>query len=106
MKIHPSFQNIGLSRIVQVSERARVLAPGFEARTGLPFVYFQRGEVGYPAPEFVGEALREAVHHGWTKYPKSGGEAIYRQAVIQDLAQRGIDGLRPDNILATCGGQE
>lgn len=106
MKIHPSFANIGLSKIVQVSERARLLAPEFEKRTGTPFIYFQRGEVGYPVPAFMGDALREAVEKGLTKYPKAGGEGFYKQAVLKDLEMRGITGLKQDNLVACAGGQE
>ncbi len=106
MRIHPTFVNIGLSKIVQVSERARVLAPAFEAQSGKPFIYFQRGEVGFPLAPFILDGLREAIEKGWTKYPKSGGEAFFKDAVVNDLAGRGIEGLKPANILATAGGQE
>lgn len=106
MRIHPSFADIGLSRIVQISERARVLAPAFESRSGQPFIYFQRGEVGYPVPPFIADALREAVEKGWTKYPKSGGESFYKEAVLADLASRGINSLKPENVVSTLGGQE
>lgn len=106
MRIHPTFASIGLSKIVQVSEQARLLAPDFEKRTGKPFIYFQRGEVGYPLPPFVLDGLREAIEKGHTKYPKSGGESFYKQAVLADLAHRGLSGLGEANILACMGGQE
>jgi aspartate/methionine/tyrosine aminotransferase len=106
MRIHPSFASIGLSRIVQISERARVLAPEYEKRTGKPFIYFQRGEVGYALPPFVLGGLQEAIEKGLTKYPKSGGESFYKQAVIEDLGRRGVTGLQQENVLATMGGQE
>ncbi len=106
MRIHPTFANIGLSKIVQVSERARLLAPDFEKKSGRPFIYFQRGEVGYPLAPFILDGLREAIEKGWTKYPKSGGESFFKDAVVNDLAARDITGLKPDNILATMGGQE
>ncbi|MGD9690571.1 MAG: pyridoxal phosphate-dependent aminotransferase [Phycisphaerales bacterium] len=105
-RVHPSFASIGLSKIVQISEKARLLAPGFESRTGQPFIYFQRGEVGYPLPPFVLNGLQEAIEKGLTKYPKSGGESFYKQAVVDDLTQRGVKGLTQDHILATMGGQE
>lgn len=106
MRVHSSFANVAMSKIVQVSEQARVLAPAFEAQSGLPFIYFQRGEVGYPVPAFIGDALQEAVQKGFTKYPKSGGEGFYKQAVLKDLAQRGITGIGQENLVATAGGQE
>jgi aspartate/methionine/tyrosine aminotransferase len=106
VRIHPTFENIGLSRIVAISERARILAPGFEKKSGKPFIYFQRGEVGYPVPAFIADALREAVEKGATKYPKSGGENYYKDAVIKDLASRGVSGIGQEHIVATMGGQE
>jgi len=106
MRVHPSFRNIGMSKIVEVSENARLRAPEFESRTGQPFIYFQRGEVGYPVAPFIADGLQEAIQKGWTKYPKSGGESFYKQAVIQDLAHRGVENIQPENVLATCGGQE
>jgi aspartate aminotransferase len=106
MRTHPSFANIGLSKIVQISERARVLAPDFEKKSWQPFIYVQRGEVGYPTPAFLADAFAEAIQKGFTKYPKSGGEAFYKDAVLRDLAGRGVSGLGPDNVLATYGGQE
>lgn len=106
MRTHPSIANIGLSRIVQISERARVLAPDFEKKTGQPFIYFQRGEVGYPTAPFLADAFAEAIQKGFTKYPKSGGESFYKDAVLKHLATRGINHLAPDNVLATYGGQE
>jgi aspartate/methionine/tyrosine aminotransferase len=106
VKIHSSFRNIGLSKIVAVSERARVLAPGFEKKSGKPFIYFQRGEVGYPVPAFIADGLAEAIQKGFTKYPKSGGEAFYKDAVLAELASHGMTGLGHENIVATMGGQE
>lgn len=106
MKIHSSFRNIGLSKIVAISEQARVLAPSFESKSGQPFIYFQRGEVGYPVPVFLADGLAEAVQKGLTKYPKSGGEGFYKDAVLADMAARGVSGLKPEHLVATLGGQE
>lgn len=106
MQISSSFRNIGLSQIVAISEQARVLAPDFESRTNKPFIYFQRGEVGYPAPSFLAEAFAEAFAKGATKYPKSGGEPYFKDAVIKEMEASGVQGIDRDNIVATYGGQE
>jgi aspartate aminotransferase len=106
MQISESFRKIKLSQIVAVSEQARVIAPDFEKRTGQPFIYFQRGEVGYPTPKFLTDAFAEAFANGATKYPKSGGEAYFKDAVLADLSSEGITDLGHDNIVATYGGQE
>lgn len=106
MQISPNFRNLGLSQIVAVSERARAVAPEYEKRTGKPFIYFQRGEVGYPTPPFLAEAFAEAFAKGATKYPKSGGEAYFKDAVIADLQEAGVPRIGHENIVATYGGQE
>ena len=72
--INPSFTGIGLSPIVEISQRARKLAPEFEKKTGKPFVLFQRGEVGSPTPDYIKEAVNEALKRDLTKYPMAGGE--------------------------------
>ena len=104
--IHSSFENIGLSKIVEVSEAARNIAPVYEKKTGKPFIYFQRGEVGFNVPAYIQTALARALTEGKTRYPKSGGEPWFKDAVIQHLEGEGITGLKRENILCTYGGQE
>jgi aspartate aminotransferase len=106
MRIDPGFQNIRLSKIVEVSERARDAAPQFEKRTGLPFIYFQRGEVGGSPPPFLGQEVQEAIAQGFTKYPKAGGEPVYKQAVAERLASDDRIEVGSGEIVATMGGQE
>jgi aspartate aminotransferase len=98
--------NVGLSKIAEVSERARVLAPKFEKSTGKPFIYFQRGEVGVATPPFLSECFKKAIEKGCTKYPRLGGEVAYLDAVLADLAASGITGLRREHVMACHGGQE
>jgi len=100
-----SFKRIGLSRIVEISELARKLAPEFEQRTGQPFIYFQRGELDLPLPDKIKDAFIGSLEKGKTKYPKSGGEIAFKKAVIDYHAEKGIS-LSPENIVATYGGQE
>ena len=106
MKINPAFVNIGLSPIVEISERARLLAPEFE-KSGKHFIYFQRGEVGFDTPDYVKKAISEAIHDKkLTKYPKSGGEPWFKDAILKYLSELGISNLNRENILCTYGGQE
>lgn len=101
-----SFRNVRLSQIAAVSERARDVAPVFESRTGLPFIYFQRGEVAYPTPKFLADAFQEAFQKGMTRYPKVGGEDFFKDAVLDDLLTEGLFALSRENLVATYGGQE
>jgi aspartate/methionine/tyrosine aminotransferase len=105
-----TFHDIGLSPIVEISERAKRLAPDFTARTGKPFVYFQRGEVDLLPPS----ALRQAIANGvlddklcaeLSCYPKSGGNAFCKRAIAAHHGNYGID-VGEDEILVTYGGQE
>lgn len=102
---HSSFTKLGLSRIVEISERARIEAPEFEKRTGKPFIYFQRGEIDLPLPYEIKNNLERAISEGKTKYPKSGGEPFFKEAVINYFEESGIR-LRKENVMATYGGQE
>ncbi|KKM91797.1 hypothetical protein LCGC14_1224880 [marine sediment metagenome] len=105
-QVYKAFENIGLSKIVEVSEAARNIAPVYEKKTGKPFIYFQRGEVGFDVPLYIQQALTDALSKGLTRYPKSGGEPWFKDAVVQHLEESGIIGLERENILCTYGGQE
>ncbi len=107
MKINPAFSKIGLSPIVEISERARTLAPQFEQRSGKPFIYFQRGEVGFDTPDYVKQAIVEALcDRKLTKYPLSGGSPEFKDAILRYFSELGINNLDRENILCTYGGQE
>ena len=106
MRIDAGFQKIRLSKIVEVSELARQIAPEVEKRTGKPFVYFQRGEVGAPPPPFLTQGLTEAIAQGNTKYPKSGGEPAFKQAVAEMVSREDRVAIEPGQLIATMGGQE
>ena len=106
-----SFKNIGLSPIVEISERAKELTPEFERRTGRSFVYFQRGEVDFDPPPGLTQAIaRAATEPALVKrtscYPKSGGEADCKDALIGHYARRGVTGLGRESVVITYGGQE
>jgi aspartate aminotransferase len=102
-----SLATLQLSPIVSISERARVLAPEFKARTGEDFVYFQRGEINFPTPEYIVAACGKALGQGLTKYPKSGGETVFKEAIARKMARvNGTQGLQADDVVVTYGGQE
>jgi aspartate aminotransferase len=106
-KISSSFRRIGLSPIVQISEEAEQLASSFEKKTGRPFIFFQRGEVGFDMPAYVAQAFSDAVLvKKLTKYPKSGGAPWFKDAVISHMNEMKIEEITRDNVVATYGGQE
>lgn len=103
----PGLTDIRLSPIVSISELVRQRAPGFIAETGEDFVYFQRGEINYSTPEYVVSACEKALAEGRTKYPKSGGEPVFKDAIVRKLARvnRATD-IEADQVIVTYGGQE
>lgn len=104
--LNPAFARIGLSPIVEISERIRDVAPGWEARTGGKFAYLQRGELSDNTPAYITRAIGQAIDAGLTRYPKSGGEPWFKDAVLQHLAEAGIGGLERGHVICTYGGQE
>ncbi len=103
---NPAMEDIRMSPIVSISEEARTRAKEFE-KSGKPFVFFQRGEIDFPTPGFVVDAAKRGLDLGLTKYPKSGGEDFFKEAVAKRLRlDHGADGLEPAHVIATYGGQE
>ncbi len=108
MKFDDSFNDIGLSPIVEISEIVNsVVAPKFERETGRQFIRIQRGDVGFKVPEYVKKALVDSyTDEKLMRYPKSGGEPVFKDAVLKSLSESGINNLNPKNILCTRDGQE
>ncbi len=96
-------ENITLSPIVAISEVVNKRS----LETGKDFILFQRGEVGFSTPQYIVDAMIDAINQGFTKYPISGGHIKLKNAIIQKLSKfNNIQGLVPDNITVTHGGQE
>src|SRR5258705_9665569 len=105
-RFNPALEDIRMSPIVSISEEARTRAQEFE-KTGKKFVFFQRGEIDFPTPAFIIEAAKRGLDLGLTKYPKSGGEDFFKQAVINRLrAAQDVNDVPPSHVVAPFGGQE
>jgi aspartate/methionine/tyrosine aminotransferase len=105
-RFNPALEDIRMSPIVSISEEARTRANEFE-KSGRKFVFFQRGEIDFPTPAFIVDAAKRGLDLGLTKYPKSGGEDFFKDAVIARLrADQDINDLARGHIVATFGGQE
>jgi aspartate aminotransferase len=103
---NPALENIRMSPIVSISEEARARSVEYE-KSGKRFVFFQRGEIDFATPKFIVDAAKRGLDEGLTKYPRSGGEAFFRQAAARRLQiDHGADHVQPDHIVATYGGQE
>ena len=96
-------ENISLSPIVAISEEVNRKS----TETGKDFILFQRGEIGFQTPQYIIDALTDALKQGLTKYPVSGGHIKLKKAIIQKLSSfNRIKNLEPENIVVTHGGQE
>jgi aspartate/methionine/tyrosine aminotransferase len=96
-------ENIRLSPIVAISEEVNRKS----IESGKDFILFQRGEISFPTPGYIVDAMIDALNKGFTKYPISGGHPKLKQAVIKKLESfNNVSGLKPDNIIVTHGGQE
>jgi aspartate aminotransferase len=102
---NPAMEDIRMSPIVSISEEARERAVEFE-KSGQRFVFFQRGEIDFPTPRFIVDAARRGMEDGLTKYPRSGGENFFRQAVARRLKIDHDADVDASQVIATYGGQE
>lgn len=106
-KFSENLLNVRMSPIVSISEEVRKRAPEFKAITGKDFVLFQRGEIDFQTPLFIKEAAKKALDNGFTKYPKSGGEDVFKEAIVYKLNYfNNATGIDNENIVCTYGGQE
>lgn len=98
-----AMENIRLSPIVAISEEVNKKS----AETGKDFILFQRGEMGFSTPQYIVDAMIDAINQGLTKYPVSGGHIKLKNAILNKLSQfNNIQDLDADNIVVTHGGQE
>jgi len=96
-------QNISLSPIVAISEEVNRKAQ----ETGKDFILFQRGEIGFSTPQYIIDAMVDALNQGMTKYPISGGHIKLKKAIVEKLQKfNNVQGVEPDNIVVVHGGQE
>jgi aspartate/methionine/tyrosine aminotransferase len=96
-------ENISLSPIVAISEEVNRKS----AETGKDFILFQRGEIGFSTPQYIVDAMVDALNQGFTKYPISGGHIKLKKAIIQKLSSfNNVQGIEPEHIVVVHGGQE
>lgn len=102
-----SMEHVRMSPIVSISELVRTKAIDFKQRTGKDFILFQRGEVDFPTPQYIKDAAKKALDENKTKYPLSGGETPFKEAILRKLHDiNNASGLSLSHIVATYAGQE
>ena len=105
-KFSNELENVRMSPIVSISEEIKKISSEFE-KSGKPFIKFQRGEIDFPTPRYIIDAVNEGLEMGLTKYPQSGGENFFKDQILEKLAcENKASGLSRENIIVTYGGQE
>ena len=106
-KFFPPLHNIEISPIVRIAEQARKLEPEFEKKHGEKFIHLERGEIDLSTPKELIVDINRALAEGKTKYPKSGGELLLKNAIATKLIERNnIHDIVPEDVVVTAGGQE
>jgi len=72
---------------------------------GVDVVDLSVGEPDFPTPEPIVEAGKAALDAGHTTYTNSSGIAPLREAIVDDLAENGLD-YDADEIVVTPGGKQ
>ncbi len=106
-KFNSELENVKMSPIVEISEEIKKKALEFE-KTGKSFIKFQRGEIDFPTPDYIVEvAIKGLKEKKLTKYPQSGGEPFFKDAILEKLAfENNAKNLERENIVVTYGGME
>lgn len=99
--------NIEISPIVRIAEKARQLETKYFETTGKKFIHLERGELNLSTPKDLIGNIKLALDEGKTKYPKSGGEIVFKEKIAEKLIKKNnIKNITKDDIIVTMGGQE
>lgn len=106
-KFNSELENVKMSPIVEISEEINKKAFEFE-KTGKSFIKLQRGEIDFPTPDYIVEAtIKGLKEKKLTKYPQSGGEPFFKDAILEKLTlENNAKNLERENIVVTYGGME
>jgi aspartate aminotransferase len=73
---------------------------------GIDVVDLSVGEPDFDTPQNIKDAAEEALEAGKTGYTQSQGIPELREAIAEDLHERGLDQYGPENIMVTPGGKQ
>jgi aspartate aminotransferase len=73
---------------------------------GIDVVDLSVGEPDFDTPQNIKDAAEEALEAGKTGYTQSQGVPELREAIAEDLHERGLDQYGPENIMVTPGGKQ
>ena len=96
-----------LSRRLDAIQPSATLALNAQAKAlvqqGVDVVGFAAGEPDFDTPDFIGQAGREAIDRGHTRYTPTAGIPELRQAICDKLARDNQLTFKPDQVLVSCG---
>jgi len=73
---------------------------------GIDVVDLSVGEPDFDTPQNIKDAAQKALEAGKTGYTQSQGIPELREAIAEDLHDRGLDQYGPENIMVTPGGKQ
>ena len=73
---------------------------------GIDVVDLSVGEPDFDTPQNIKDAAQKALEAGKTGYTQSQGIPELREAIAEDLHERGLDQYGPENIMVTPGGKQ
>lgn len=101
MHVNPVLDALGAYPIAEIQDRARAMRAA-----GEPLVDFSIGDPREPTPEFIRQAMRDAVPE-ISQYPTTAGLPEFRDAVAAYVARRfGVEVDSATQILPTSGAKE
>jgi aspartate aminotransferase len=89
------------SSTIAVAKAAKALAA-----SGVDVVDFGLGEPDFATPDFVGQAGREAIDAGKTKYTDVAGDPALRDAIVARFKARDGAEFSRDNVIVTAGAKQ
>jgi aspartate aminotransferase len=106
-QFYKPLHNIEISPIVRIAEQARKVETEYQERTGSKFIHLERGELNLATPQLLIDNIKKSLDEGKTKYPKSGGELLFKEQLVKKLQNKNkIPDITPNHIIVTAGGQE
>ena len=95
------FDEVGFSDIVQIRNRVMDLKA-----QGANVYQFEGGEPYRPTPDYIKDAMAEALREGKTRYAPSSGIPELRRAIVDKLRERNRIPASEENIIVVNGGMQ
>lgn len=89
------------SPTLSLNAKARALAA-----KGADVLSFAAGEPDFDTPQYIKDAINEALATGFTKYTATGGIPELKTAIVEKLARDNKFTVTPEQVVVTVGGKQ